>query len=121
MNAELHNNLHGELMPMTEHDQRIVRDTVLRSLKLHEVDLLLCWTTEISKTRPLSTEEQAMHDLLLAQHCTLYAQCLQQRLINQRKDDRERENRNQFGGGGDPLSDPDTPSDGTTQYDAGVG
>ncbi len=88
--SEPNNKLGGEIiMPLTDHDKRIVRDTVLRSLKLHEVDLLLSWTGEIAKTRALTDEEQAMHDLLLAQHCTLYAECLQQNLLNKRKEHRE--------------------------------
>lgn len=81
------------MQPLTAHDKRIARDTVHRKLRLTEVDLVLAWSQELMALRPLTEEEQALRDLLWAQHCALYVDRVTASLLEQqhnRKEDRER-------------------------------
>lgn len=73
-------------LPLTPHDKRIVRDTVVRAFELDEVSLLLDWANEVWRSRPLTAKEEQLANLLLAQHCALYAEALHNEVLEKRKE-----------------------------------
>ena len=101
-------------MPLTPHDEAVVRDTVIRPFDLAEVDLLLDWSNELSRLRALTGKEEQLASLLLAQHCALYAECLHEEAVKKRKENNEQARSGESNGSRNDAST-------FAQYVAGIG